>query len=435
MKDLTLSRLREFRQLKKKVRGSEKHLIVGIDVAKEKHHAFFGTATGKSLLRRLIFDNTREGFDILLQRVRAVMTQEGLTKVVFGVEPTADYHKPLGEFLINNGQIVVLVSNGAVKHNRETLDGRWDKNDTKDSANVADLISQGKFLYYDLPSGPIRDLRHLLSLKRKLKVQEHSIRMRIRNHLVSQFFPELDKYYGHREQENLAIVKWCLDPRQIAAMDFRDFFNMVTSRNRGSVQQQRLRSIHKAARDSIGCQVSEAIAFEAKMLVDKLIAVRESIAEVDRTIAKVCRPLPGYANIVSIPGIGPAVASVVLAAIGDPHRFTGAKQVLKLAGLDLSASRSGKNAVNVTPKLSKKGKANLRYALYQASLIATTRNQYFVNYFTKLIAGREREQGIKTKMRVKVAAKILVTSWTLMKTGGTFQGKYLLAESPKTAKR
>jgi transposase len=171
------------------------------------------------------------------------------------------------------------------------------------------------------------------------------------------------------------------------------------------------------------------------MLVDKLIAVRESIAEVDRTIAKVCRPLPGYANIVSIPGIGPAVASVVLAAIGDPHRFTGAKQVLKLAGLDLSASRSGKNAVNVTPKLSKKGKANLRYALYQASLIATTRNQYFVNYFTKLIAGREREQGIKTKMRVKVAAKILVTSWTLMKTGGTFQGKYLLAESPKTAKR
>ena len=42
-------RLTEFRQLKKEIRGSKDHLIVGIDVAKEKHHAFFGTATGKTL--------------------------------------------------------------------------------------------------------------------------------------------------------------------------------------------------------------------------------------------------------------------------------------------------------------------------------------------------------------------------------------------------
>jgi len=60
---------------------------------------------------------------------------------------------------------------------------------------------------------------------------------------VSQFFPELDKYYGHREQENLAIVKWCLSPRQIAAMEFEEFFQVVTSRDRGSAQRQRLRSI------------------------------------------------------------------------------------------------------------------------------------------------------------------------------------------------
>jgi transposase len=426
MNDSTLSRLREFRQLKKEIRGSDRHLIVGIDVAKEKHHAFFGTATGRSLLRRLIFANNREGFETLLHRAQAIMTREGLTAVVFGVEPTADYHKPLAEYLIKNGLSVVLVSNGAIKNNRELLDGRWDKNDTKDSANVADLISQGKFLYYDLPAAPIRDLRHLLSLKRKLKSQEHSIRMRIRNHLVSQFFPELDKYYGQREQENLAIVKWCLNPRQISAMDFREFFQMVTSRDRGNVQRQRLQSIQRAARDSIGCEVSESVAFEAKMLVARLAGIRKSIVEVDSRIAEVCRLLPGYESIVSIPGIGPAVAAVVLAAIGDPQRFSSTREVLKLAGLDLSASRSGKKAVNVTPKLSKKGKAALRYALYQAALVATSRNRYFVEYFSKVIAGREREQGIKTKMRVKVAAKMLVISWTLLKKGGTFQGEYLL---------
>ena len=56
---------------------------------------------------------------------------------VFGLEPTANYHKPLGEYLIKDGRMVVLVSAAATAKNRELLDGRWDKHDTKDSANVA----------------------------------------------------------------------------------------------------------------------------------------------------------------------------------------------------------------------------------------------------------------------------------------------------------
>lgn len=421
-----LPRLDEFRQLKKEIRGSEEYLIVGIDVAKEKHHAYFGTATGKSLLRKLIFENNKKGFETLLHRAGAIMRQEGITKVVFGVEPTADYHKPLGEYLINNGQALVLVANGAVKQNRELLDGRWDKNDTKDCANAADLISQGKALYYDLPEMEIRDLRNLASLKKKLKSQEHSLRMRIRNHLVTQFFPELDEYYGHRESENLAIVKWCLNPAQIATMEFEQFFQMVTSRDRGMAQRARLRSIQEAARDSVGCHVTESVAFEAKLLVEHLGRVRDMLAETDGRIAALCRQLPGYTSLMSIPGFGPAVTAEVMTALGNPHRFTSSKQVLKLAGLDLSASRSGKNSANAETRISKKGKAPLRYVLYQSALIATTRNKDFIEYFSRLIAGRERERGIKTKMRVKVAAKMLVIAWTIWKNEEVFQGKYLL---------
>ena len=43
------SRLKAFRQMKAQIRGSKEHLIVGIDIAKEKHRAFFGTPTGKTL--------------------------------------------------------------------------------------------------------------------------------------------------------------------------------------------------------------------------------------------------------------------------------------------------------------------------------------------------------------------------------------------------
>jgi transposase len=47
------SRLEDFRQFRKEVRGSSEYLLVGIDVAKDKHYAFFGTATGKAVAEHL----------------------------------------------------------------------------------------------------------------------------------------------------------------------------------------------------------------------------------------------------------------------------------------------------------------------------------------------------------------------------------------------
>jgi transposase len=429
MNEVDLIRLEEFRQLKKEIRGSTEHLIVGIDVAKDKHNAFFGTATGKTLFRRLVFENDIEGFERLLTQVDTLKVQHGLKKVVFGVEPTANYHKPLGEFLIKCARMVVLVSGVAVKRNRELLDGRWDKHDTKDSANVADLISQGKCLYYEYPPMPLRDLRSLLSLKRRLKKQEHGIRVRIRNHLLAQYFPELDRYYGRSGSEGLAIVRWCLNPSVIAGLEFNEFVNLVAPGCRGRmVQQKRLKAIWNKAIDSIGCDVGESVEFEAKVLVEGLTQIRKSIRDTEEKIEDICLEFPEYSYLLTIPGFGPDVSSKVLGAIGNPFRFNRGPEVLKMAGMDLSAKRSGKKSDGVTPVISKKGKADLRYALCQAALIASIRNRHFIIYFTNKLRGREKEKGIKIKMRVKLAAKLLIIAWTLMKKGEPFDPEYLNIE-------
>ena len=160
----------QFCQIRSKICDCDDYLVVGIDVAKDKHHAFMGTTTGKSLARKLVFENNLQGFRKLLERSEAVKTQNVLSQVVFGLEPTGNYHKPLGAHLIRCGCHVVLVTGKAVKNNRELLDGRWDKNDTKDAANVADLVSRGKCLYYDYPSSGINELRQSLSLLSALKI-------------------------------------------------------------------------------------------------------------------------------------------------------------------------------------------------------------------------------------------------------------------------
>jgi transposase len=425
MNEVDSIRLEQFRQLRKEIRGSKDHLIVGIDVAKDTHKAFFGTATGKTLLKRLVFENNIEGLERLLIQADAIKVQHGLKKTVFGLEPTANYHKPLGEFLIKCAHSVVLVSGVAVKRNRELLDGRWDKHDTKDSANIADLISQGKCLFYESPPMPLRELRSLVSLKRRLKKQEHGLKARIRNHLLAQYFPELDRYYGQSESDGLAIVRWCVNPAVIAGLEYEHFAQLVAPHRRNIAQQKRLHAIWKNAIDSVGCEAGEALEFEAKVMVEELQRIREVICATEDKIEDICLQFPEYHYLLTIPGFGPDVSSKTLAAIGNPFRFTTRAQVVKMAGLDLSADRSGKRSDTATPVLSKKGKADLRYALYQAALIASVRNRHFIIYYTTTVRGREKEKGIRTKMRVKLAAKLLIIAWSLMKKKEPFDPDYL----------
>lgn len=417
MDEVDRIRLEQFRQLKESIRGSEAYLIVGIDVGKEKHTAFIGTAKGKTILKRLSFGNDYEGFKKLLDQTNAAKEKGGFREIIYGLEPTANYHKPLADFLVQLGRQIVLV---AVKGNRNSLDGRWDKHDTKDAANIADLISQGKFLYYEYPDFRLRELRELLALKRRLKRQEHSLRVRIRNHLVAKYFPELDAHFGHSEKLALAIVRWCLDPSLLAAYPFEEFLKLVVPGRCRLGQRERLWRIWETAKNSIGCDVGATAQYEAEVMVEGVRQVREAIAETDRQIQERASKFAEYEYLLSIPGFGPDVSSKVSGAIGDPFRFQNGRQVLKLAGWDLNAERSGKNSEGTQPVISKRGKADLRYALYQAALVASSRNYLIRVYFARKLQGRQREAGILTKMRVKLAAKLLIIAWTLMKKKEAF---------------
>lgn len=411
-------RLEQFKQLRNSVRGSEKVLLVGIDVAKNNHHAFFGTPNGKTLRKNLVFDNSIKGFEALRSLAGDIQNKHGLAEMVYGLEPTASYHKPLAEYLIRQNEHVVYVSNVAVAKNRGLLDGRWDKNDKKDAANVADLVGQGRCLYYDVPEESLRELRSLIGFRIRLKKEEHALRMRLRNNVFAQFFPELDQLYiktGQPDDLILSIAEHCLSPKEIAGMEFDVFLKLITKRKIRIEQERRLRKLWDIAKESAGCQVHDAARWEAKSLVSQLKAVRETVKSNEQRMEAAARNFPEYKCLLSIPGFGPIISAMVLAAIGNASRFGSQKQVLRLAGLDLSAERSGKNSDSVKPVISKQGKAALRYALVQAAMVSSVSNPDIRSYFCKLIKGRELERGINLKMKVKLAAKLLVVAWTLMK--------------------
>jgi len=160
-------------------------------------------------------------------------------------------------------------------------------------------------------------------------------------------------------------------------------------------------------------------------LVEKLNQVRAQVHDTKERIEEICLTYSEYSYLLTIPGFGPYISAKLLAAISDPFRFKYRNQVLKLAGYDLCANRSGKTSSQAVPVISKNGNSELRYALYQAAHVAASANDTFRAYFTKMLQGRAREKGIKTKMKVKLAAKMLVIAWTLMKRKEVFDPAHL----------
>jgi transposase len=126
-------------------------LIVGIDIAKDKHVARAQDDRGIEFGKRLIFENRIHGYQKLLDWVIRHQNENQKTHVIFGAEPTGEFWKGLAHFLVAKEYDFVLVNPMHVKKSKELDDNSPTKNDTKDARVIAQLVKDGR---YSVPSLP-----------------------------------------------------------------------------------------------------------------------------------------------------------------------------------------------------------------------------------------------------------------------------------------
>ncbi len=156
------------------------------------------------------------------------------------------------------------------------------------------------------------------------------------------------------------------------------------------------------------------MAFECTDLAARLVAVRARIAAIEAELVRIAQPLPAYTWLRSIPGIGPTLAAILLAEIGDIVWYTQCSQLRKLAGLDIQRVASGQWAG--TARISKAGRPLLRWALYQAALGAA-RTPTWRARREGLIAKRRGDRYAFFKATVELAAKLLRLVWGVWRSG------------------
>jgi transposase len=377
-------RIKRFRELKADLRTKRDRLLVGIDIAKRQHVAQVRLAHTRILDKQLTIPNTAAGFEHFWAHLQRRRRESGVAEIVCAVEPTGTYHQALATFLEGRGVDVVLVANQVAHHNRRTLDGTWGKTDPKDAHNLGDLLERGHALFYSLPDEPVATLRRLVRLLRAARVELAACKARFRN----TFLPALGPA---GEPPPAALVAALPVPLQAL-----------------------LPAAQRRALPGAAAPLPPALAFEGTVLAARVVSVRARIAQIEAELVRVAEPLPAYALLRSIPGLGPTLAAVLLAELGDPAWYTRFSQLRKLAGLDILWVATGN--WTGTARISKCGRPLLRWALYQAALGAC-RNPGWRARREALIAKRHGDRYAFFKANVELGAKLLRLVWGVWRSG------------------
>lgn len=352
-----LTRYETFCQLKELVKSGAPVLLTGIDVGKQQHTACVRLG-GQWLMKNLTFANTKAGYEKLWTQLEAIKQRTGVRYRLWGLESTGNYHKPLAYFLQTSGELVVLVSTLAVRRNRETLNVSWDKSDRKDAENITDLMGQGKFFYYNSYEDLYGDLRRLVGHYRYVKEEAKKIQIKLRNDILSLVFPELDGLFASMSSPWLGrLLRTLPFPAQIRRLSEPEFIQRLAAT--GVRYQKKLKQVYQAAQVSVGIEVEkESLQTELNYLLDRYEVLTAAIDHVQKKLTARLQGQARYQNLQTIPGVGPVIAAIILSEVGDISRYDHARQLVKLAGLDIARYQSGKYC---SPgNVSKRGRPLLR---------------------------------------------------------------------------
>ena len=178
-----------------------------------------------------------------------------------------------------------------------------------------------------------------------------------------------------------------------------------------------LTKMRQQERNRYSSQSLDGVSLESVKRMLKFI--EQEIDKLKRQIEKLLRKHPALQKqrelLLSIPGIGPDTAHVVMAEVPCIEMFHSAKQLVAYAGMAPKEIRSG-HSMHGRTRISKTGRSRLRSALYLPTVTSKKYNPVIQAFCARLLANK------KAPMKVVGAAmrKLLHIVYGVLKSGKPF---------------
>ena len=373
-------------------------IVVGIDVAKDKHDCFIMDSEGTVLFDVFTISNTLDGFNALLDNIRSVA--DDLDKIKVGLEATGHYSYDLLGFLLNNGLPTYVLNPLHTNLYRKSLTLRKTKTDKVDARVIASMLMS----CVDLKpyTSTLYQNEELKSMTR-YRFDKVSERARLKtsvSRLVTILFPELEAIVPSLHMKSVyALLAEFPSAKHIADAHITRLTNLLSEASKNHYGKDKAVQIREAARCSIGC-VMPAKSLELRHTIKLIGDITEQIDEIEAEISKLVDATG--TTLMTIPGISYTMAAMILAEVGDFSNFSSPDKVLAFAGMSPSTYQSGQ-LTNCYAKMEKRGSKYLRYALYNAAKYVCTWDNTFKNYLAK-----KRAEGKHYNVALSHAVKKLV---------------------------
>lgn len=372
-------------------------ILVGIDVAKDKHDCFIMNSEGEVLAKPFTIFNNKEGFDFLYEKIQSISSSDNI-KV--GLEATGHYSYNIIGFLLNKGLATFILNPLHTNLYRKSLSLRKTKTDKIDSKTIAMmLLSDVSLKSYSDISYHNEDLKSLTRY-RFSKVEERAKLKTSLSRLAQILFPELEKLVPTLHMTSIyQLLEEFPSASAIASVHLTRLTNLLSKASKGHYDRETAIKIRDAAKNSIGSNMP-AKSLELKHTIKLIRALTIDIDEIEAEISKMMDKIAS--PITTIPGIGRNMGAMIISEIGDFSRFSSPDKILAYAGYSPSTYQSGK-LDNCYAHMEKRGSRYLRYALFQATQRVCHLDSTFSAYLAK-----KRAEGKHYYIAISHAVKKLV---------------------------
>ena len=373
-------------------------ILVGIDVAKDKHDCFITDSDGEVLFDVFTIANTMGGFSELFEKISSVT--DDLSKVKVGLEATGHYSYNILGFVLNKGLTTYVINPLHTNLFRKGQSLRKTKTDRIDARSIAYmLLTDASLEPYSLASYHNEELKSLTRY-RFTKVQERAKYKTAVARLVNILFPELESLVPKIHVNSIyALLSEFPGASHIASANLTHLAHLLRVESKGHYGKDKAIEIRDAARNSVG-SVMPAKSLELSHTIDLIRVLSEEINDVESSIKRIMDETGS--PILSIPGINYRMGAMILAEIGDFNRFSSPDQILAYAGMSPSTYQSGQLTSSYA-HMEKRGSRYLRYALFNATRYVCNWDPSFSAYLAK-----KRAEGKHYYVAVTHAAKKLV---------------------------
>ena len=384
-------------------------IMVGIDVAKDKHDCFIQTAEGKVLHKAFSFANNYEGFEELYAKI--LSCNDDVVRV--GLEATGHYSYNLLGFLLSKELPTFVFNPLQTNQFRKSLSLRKTKTDKVDARTIALMLAnESNDNGYSLQAYQNEELKSLTRYRFD-KVNQRSKLKQSLSRLVTLLFPELESVVSSLHSSSIyAMLLKYPSAKDVAKSQLHSLINLLESTSRGRIGADKAKNIRSLAKKSVGIYVSAKV-LELRHTIKLIQILDEEIAEIEQQIQSHMQEL--HSPLESIPGINFRLAAVIEAEVCDFQRFSSPDKILAFAGLSPSTYQSGK-FTSQNANMEKRGSRYLRYALLLSAHLVGKYSKTFAAYLQK-----KRDEGKHYFVALShVAKKLVRVIFHLQRTGESF---------------